>query len=501
VLSPAEIAERLDVALAVLGRGPRDAPVRQQTLRATIDWSHGLLGNDEQQCFARFAVFAGGATVEAAETVTAAGLDVLDGLVAKSLLVRIGQARDHAPTRLLMLETVRAYATERFVAATEHHAIEERHYRYYFALAQRHGADRALMSAGRQEHLAQLDAEIDNLHAALRWAANRPDADHAIALVAALGSYWLMRDRYSEAIEWIDQALAVPGTDARPALRVRALCVKAWCLQWLGRGIEQPPAMAEAEAIARTLPDPVVLSRALQMRAACEAYFGRRDVAETLADEALDQAMAAEDDWTIATAAFAKAISATTIDELCERVDRAAALLDDVGNVYRLADLFVAAAYGALRVASDHDAKTFVARAIPLVRRLDNPFSWMILQGNRGLAALLSGDTDDARDAFREELTLCHELAARPVAFEALRGLAGVAVVHGDAKRAATLAGAAAAHRYGKPQDPVDARLDAAFLEVARTRYGAETWNAAVREGGALSFEDAIAYALEEPRA
>ena len=88
LLTPAEIATRLHGALDGLGAGPRDAPARQRTLRAMIDWSHELLDEDEKACFARFAAFAGGATVEAAETITGAGIDTLDRLVAKSLLVR-----------------------------------------------------------------------------------------------------------------------------------------------------------------------------------------------------------------------------------------------------------------------------------------------------------------------------------------------------------------------------------------------------------------------------
>ena len=112
VLSPAEIAERLDAALGALGTGARDAPTRQRTLRATIDWSHDLLSEAEKHCFARFAVFAGGATVEAAEAITNACLDTLDGLIAKNLLVLRRDA--HARSRLGMLETIRAYATERF---------------------------------------------------------------------------------------------------------------------------------------------------------------------------------------------------------------------------------------------------------------------------------------------------------------------------------------------------------------------------------------------------
>jgi predicted ATPase/DNA-binding SARP family transcriptional activator len=500
LLSPTEIAERLDTALGALGAGARDAPARQQTLRATIDWSHDLLSNAEKQCFARFAVFAGGATVEAAETITGAGLDVLDRLVAKSLLVRRRQAL--APTRLGMLETIRAYATDRFAATTEHDAIEERHYLYHLALAQSHGADRALMGAGRKEHLARLDAESDNLRAALRWAADRPNTEHAIAMVAALGRYWLMRDRYSDAIDWTDQALGMPGTGAQPALRVRALCIRASCLQWVGRGTEQSGVMAEADAIARTLSDPVILSDARQTRAHCASFAGSSDVGERFADEALDLATAAEDDWAIALAAFAKATQAPTVAELRARVDRAAALLDEVGNVYRLADLLAGvAAYGALCLGSDRDAMEFVGRAVPLVRELETPFIWMILQGNLGLAALLTGDTDAARDAFREELVLCRELVARPIASEGLSGLAAVAVACGDSERAATLVGAAASHRYGEVPSLVDARLGAEFFEPARRRRGAAAWDAAVRDGGTLSFMDAIAYALREPRA
>jgi hypothetical protein len=142
----------------------------------------------------------------------------------------------------------------------------------------------------------------------------------------------------------------------------------------------------------------------------------------------------------------------------------------------------------------------FAARATPITRTLDNRFVVMINSGNLGLAALLTGETDTAAHAFREELTICRELVVRPVAFEGLRGLAAIAVVNGDSKRAATLAGAADAHRYDAPKNLLDARLDAAFFDPARTRYGTDAWNAAACQGRGLTFEDAIAYALEEPR-
>src|SRR4051812_23311334 len=261
LLSPDEIAERLTDALGALGSAARDAPARQQTLRATIDWSHESLGDAEKQCFARFAVFAGGATVQATETITPAGLDTLDALVAKNLLVLRHDA--DTPSRLGMLGTIRAYATERFASTADEHAVRERHYDYFLALAQRHGTERALWGAGAKDHLASLDADVDNLHAALGWAVGRGSAERSLALAAALGGYWVMRNRYAEALEWIDQALDVPGADGHPALGARVLRTKAMCLWRAGRAAEQPAVLAAQEDIARRLGDPVILAQAL----------------------------------------------------------------------------------------------------------------------------------------------------------------------------------------------------------------------------------------------
>jgi predicted ATPase/class 3 adenylate cyclase len=499
LLSPDEIAERLHDALGALGSGTRDAPARQQTLRATIDWSHELLSDAEKQCFARFAVFGGGASVQATETITHAGLDTLNGLVAKSLLILRQDA--HTPSRLGMLETVRAYSTERFASTADEQAVRERHYLHYLALAQRHGTERALWGAGGKEHLARLDAEIDNLHTALGWAIGQANAELALALVAALGCYWVMRSRYADAVDWVDQALNLPGADAYPAPRVHALRTKSTCLWQMGRVAEQPAIVAEVEAIARRLGDPVILSQALQQRVHHEMDAERVDVADAVADEALRWARAADDQWEIAEASRGKAIAASSIADLRERVDTAALLLSDVGNVYQLAHLLTGAAYAALCLGGDRDATDFAARATSIERVLDSRFVQIMNSGNLGLAALLTGKTDTASHAFREELKFSREMVVRPVLFEGLRGLAAVAVVHGDDKRAATLVGAADAHRYDVPADRVEARLDEAFFEPARRRCGTDAWNAAARKGGLLGFEDAIAYALEEPRA
>jgi predicted ATPase/class 3 adenylate cyclase len=498
LLSAGEIAKRLDDALGALGSGARDAPARQQTLRAAIDWSHELLSDPEKQCLARFAVFAGGATVDAAETITHAGLDTLDDLAAKSLLVRVQHAQ--TSTRLGMLQTIGAYAGERFAAADDADAVREDHYRYYLAFAQRHATIRALRSADAREHLARLDIELDNLHAALEWAMTQPTAGRALALAAALGPYWLMRNRYADAVDWVEQALALPPENEDAALRVRLLCVKASALWPLGRGAEQVAILVAAEASARALGDPVLLSRALRIRVMQEIQSEGYALADGFADEAMHWATIAGDDWEIAEASRCKAVAASNIADLRERVDTAASLLGDVGNLHELANMLTDAAYAALCLGSDRDAADFASRATPITLALDSRYVRMINSGNLGLAALLRGDADTASRAFREELALCRDMVIRPVIFEGLRGLAAVAVVDGDGARAATLVGAAEAHRYDNAPGPVEARLDKVFFAPARLRLGTEAWSAAAREGSVLSFDDAIAYALEGPR-
>jgi predicted ATPase len=202
LLAPEEIAARLHGVLGGLGAGPRDAPARQQTLRATIDWSHQLLDDHEQACFARFAVFAGGAALQAAETITGAGIDTIDRLVAKSLLVRRREGR--GPTRLGMLETIRAYAAERFAAIPDCESVRERHFRYFQSLAGRHGPDSALDGPNRSEHLAALDGETENLRAALQWAVERDATGQALEMSATLIDYWMRRNRYAEAVHWVE---------------------------------------------------------------------------------------------------------------------------------------------------------------------------------------------------------------------------------------------------------------------------------------------------------
>ena len=498
LLSPAEIADRLDDALGALGAAPRDAPERQQTLRATIDWSHALLNEDEKACFARFAVFAGGATIQAAETITGAGIATLDRLVAKSLLVRSRQA--DGSTRLGMLETIREYAAEEFATLADRESVRERHHLWFLAVAQEHGIDTAIFGPDRDEHLRRLDRELENLDAAYAWALEQDAALSALELAAALAEYWLARNRFADVVAFIDQALSKPGAEGALELRIRLLCRKSGAMWPLGRKPEQPAIMAEATALARTLGDPAVLSRVLSDNAAHELY-GRVDLASALADESLSWAKAAGDPWILAMAARARALTAASPADLRERVDEATALLQSVGNAFFLADVFHMGAFRALRNGSDDDASRFAGRAAALQREFDDPFIWMLLQRKVGLAALFTGDTEAARDAFREQLEHSRDLVVQPAAFEALYGLAAVAAADDDLDRAARLYGAAATFRHGDPENEIDTRLHATFFEPARTRRGPEAWDAAVHAGGTLSLNDAIAYALPDSRA
>jgi predicted ATPase len=496
LLSPAEIASRLHDVLDGLGGGPRDAPARQQTLRATLDWSHSLLADDEKACFARFAVFVGGATVQAAETVTGASLDTLDRLVAKSLLVHRGL---DGRTRLAMLETIRAYAAERFAEIPDGDAVYERHFGYFRSLARRHGPDSALDGPDRREHLAALDGDTENLRAALRWAVERDSTGRALEMAAGLIDYWMRRSRFTEALHWVESALEKSGTTADPAVRARALCRVCWPLSAVGRGDEAPALLSEAVAVARTLSDPLTLAVVLYQYAVLIGYSGEREDAAAAADEALAYARASGDPWTIAMAAWARATTARSADELRDRVDEAASLLGRAGNAYHSATLLHMAAGLSLRRGWDAEARAYLQGAVPLLRQIDQPYHWMLMRGNVGVAAVLARDTEAARDAFREALTLSREFVVPPVASHALIGLAAVAALDNELERAARLAGAAAAHRCGESDDTAGAsRLGAAILEPARNRFGADAWDAAFRVGATLSLDEAVATALDE---
>ena len=280
----------------------------------------------------------------------------------------------------------------------------------------------------------------------------------------------------------------MPGADAYPALRARALCDKAWCLWPLGRGAERRTVMDEAEAIARQLGDPRLLSHVLETRAQPAAAAGRLDVAATLADEALHWAKAAGDDWAIAVAAEVRALAAGSADELREHVDRAAALLDEAGNVYILAELALLRRLPGPSPGqrSRRQANSSSARSRSRANSTTPTAGWSSKATTGSPHCSPGMPTPLAKRSARSSDSVASSVVL-PLASEGLLGLAAIAAARDDPDRAARLVGAAAAHAYGSQQHEVEARLDAAFLDPARTRHGADAWDAAARDGSALS--------------
>ena len=169
----------------------------------------------------------------------------------------------------------------------------------------------------------------------------------------------MTRDRYADAVAWIEQALCKPGADRHPSLCVRALGIKSWALWPIGRGTEQRAVMTQARAIAEALPDAAPLSAILAYGAVQESWNSDFELASTLADEATTYATMSGDPWTIAMAAWARALATSSAVDLGERVEHAATLLKEAGNAYHFADVYFVAGHRALNAGSDRQALEF----------------------------------------------------------------------------------------------------------------------------------------------
>jgi predicted ATPase len=213
VLGPAQILERLTQRLDLL-KGGRDTDPRQQTLRATIEWSHDLLKPDEQQLFALLAVFARGCTVAAAEDITGGELGALQSLVDKSLV-------RHSEDRFSMLETIREFADERLSASGAADTARRRHAEFFLALAEE---IELLARTGDQPALFErLSADDANLRQALELARGECDTDLELRLVTALWRYWFVRGHVREGTAWVEDALS--KTDDPPARALLGRCM------------------------------------------------------------------------------------------------------------------------------------------------------------------------------------------------------------------------------------------------------------------------------------
>ena len=208
-LSLAEILDSLHDRFRLLTGGARTAVRRQQTLRASVDWSHALLTEPERVLFRRLAVFLGGFDLDAAQAVAGGGdveryqvLDQLTLLVDKSLVVADDSG---GRTRYRLLETVRQYALEKLGESGEADAVRARHRDYYTALA---AVLDAPAGSDYEQRIEQAEIEIDNLRAAFGWSRENSDIELALALASSLQPLWQARGRLQEGLTWFDTALA-----------------------------------------------------------------------------------------------------------------------------------------------------------------------------------------------------------------------------------------------------------------------------------------------------
>ncbi|MDF3301463.1 BTAD domain-containing putative transcriptional regulator [Streptomyces tropicalis] len=320
VLAPRQIAERLDDALALLARGTRHGVTRQQTLLATLEWSHRLLDPDEQRLFRRLAVFAGGFSLAAAEAVCAADddrprvLDLLGRLADKSLVAaepRPDEVRHRLP------ETIRQYAAGRLRAAGETAATEARHGRYYRDLAEERDHEPPTGVSGATA--LEWEADYDNLRAALR-SLLRTDPGGALRLAVALRLYWSDRGRLAEGRRWLADVLAA-APEPTPE-RARALMGQAVLAIRLGDTSTLDEAGARIVAVHRQGSDRAALAHAhgqqavlLWMRGAWDGARTALDRARALAHEAGEPAVLAaaaqlEGIWAVYRGAGAEARAA-----------------------------------------------------------------------------------------------------------------------------------------------------------------------------------------------
>jgi predicted ATPase len=449
VLSADQILERLGHRLRLLTAGTRDAPARQQTLRATIDWSYRLLRAEERELFARLAIFAGGWTLEAAEAICGADLDVLDGLVSKSLVT-------HARARFGMLETVREYAAELLDQAGGRAGLADRHARYYLAYAERADPDvRHGVSAACQ----QREQEDANLRLALDRFAETRSGEAELRLAAATWEFWFYQGRWEESRRILERALAAaPGATGARARTLRGL---AWITGRLGEPDAAVSLGEQALGIARELGDSVLISQILRNLASFERWRPNSDPGRVNA-----------------------------LHEESARLARAAGYLDGLCAIANNQSVSKSSA-------GDHRAAVdFGERAVALSRQAGDRRGLCVALMSLAEAERSLGDRARARACLAESLSVARDLGFREVLVEVIYDLACLAADAGDHGWTAALLGAAQREAaFGwMPEDDKTAREYEQARSSARHALGDEEFEKVFAAGRAMPLDAVLDY-------
>lgn len=290
IFSPQAILARLEKRFELLKGGPRDMPVRHQTLRHAIAWSYDLLSRDEQTLLRRLAVFTGGCTLEAAEALCYAlgdlSVSTLDGIAAlidRSLL-RQEQCADAEP-RFVMLETIREFALEGLQASGEWEAARRAHADFFVALAEE--AKPELTGAKLKFWLTKLEREHDNFRAIFKWVEETGAAETGLRLGSVVWRFWIVRGYLLEGREQLSTLLALPGAAQRTALRASVLNALAIITFQLSNYSAARPFLYESLAIARELGDQRNIGLAINNLSWTASILGEYQTAQDLAEESL----------------------------------------------------------------------------------------------------------------------------------------------------------------------------------------------------------------------
>ncbi len=506
VLSPAAILDRLQSRLQLLTGGALDLPERQQTLRKTIDWSHGLLNQAEGKLFRRFSVFAGGSTLEAAEAVCNTsqdlGVDLFEGLsslVDKNLVQRLD--RNEAEPRFGMLETIREYACERLTDSGEQFSARRAHAAYCLVLAEEGNPE--LSPAERGRWLTQCDVEIDNFRSALDFLFQTPDLDWALRLCVALFRFWDMREHLTEGRIRLEAVLRLAGAErteerARVSLFVGALATTQGDYPPAERFLEQSLSLYEElgdeSGIAASLNALAVSARDRGDYPAAQSNFERSLACWRLLPDQLAIARCLHNlanvvkvrgDYSRAQWALREA---TDIFEKLGDRSGAAWSINQQGDIAR--------EQGDLST-----ARMLYQRALSVFREAGDP--WGSARSLTDLAYIdcEQGDHLAAYAACREALEIFAGLGHRRGMARALEGSACLALAQGHSERALKLAASAARLRqlisvplHQAEQAKLDQMLLPAWGSLSEAE-GKRAW----AEGSAMSLEQAIQYSLQEP--
>jgi predicted ATPase/class 3 adenylate cyclase len=509
MLPPRAMLHRLGSRLKLLTGGARDLPERQRTLKATIEWSHALLDEGEQVLFARLAVFSGGRTLEAIEAICDAEGDLpvdpfegVSSLLDKSLLRQ--EEGPNGEPRFVMLETIHEYAREKLQESAEADEMKRLHAEYFLTLAEEAYPERK--GSYQLEWLERLEAEHDNMRAALSWALECKEAELALRLGGALSWFWEVRGYHSEGRRWLEEVLAMngrgsPDSRAKALAGIGALAEEQGDLDRAQEACEEGlELLANEEAKEGSEAKLFLLDRFGWVALRREDY-GR---ATELFEESLALSRKMSDTWWIATSlANLASVSGFRGDseratELYEQsMDLFREQGDKQGLAYCLNNL-------AMVVCSQGQgdlgrAAQLTEESVALQRELGTRGGVSMGLCNLGWMTLLQDGLGSAAEFYRESLSLSWDTGLNLIVQSALEGFACVAGAKGEVERAAQLWGAAQALHETKdiPRDSDFLSEADARISVVRAGIGEEAWEEALRKGRAMTLEEAVAYALE----